>query len=212
MKCKCGFLIICQRPKKTKGERGMQKRIAAILGVMCICAAYADTETIKWYVDGNVYNTTTCQSGGDVNMPTPPSKTGYTFAGWVVALYDFSTLDPDVAGTNNTYNTTAMTWTTAFPYGVVSGKALCSVTGGAFAQTGNPDTGTEGGQYCWCKATGYISEGSNIVYENVSSSPWVFRYDPGSASDCASNCASSCGISVWYRSDFRRAVFGAVGA
>lgn len=44
--------------------------------------AHANTETLQWYVDGNVYATTTCESGDDVSAPTPPLKTGYNFVGW----------------------------------------------------------------------------------------------------------------------------------
>lgn len=60
----------------------------------CLCAiaiiaignfthnAYANTETINWYVDGETYDTTTCQSGDDIELPTTPTKLGYTFVGW----------------------------------------------------------------------------------------------------------------------------------
>lgn len=60
----------------------------------CLCAiaiiaignfthnAYANTETINWYVDGETYDTTTCQSGDDIELPTTPTKKGYTFLGW----------------------------------------------------------------------------------------------------------------------------------
>jgi uncharacterized repeat protein (TIGR02543 family) len=192
---------------KTKGKR--MKRIFGILSLMITTVSYADTETIKWYVDGNVYNTTTCQSGGNVTLPTQPSKPGYTFVGWQVALYDFSTLDPSVAGTNYTYNASTMTWATIFPYGLVSGKAVCSITPGTYAVAGTPDESTGGGQYCWCKATAYTPSGSNIAYENSSSSAWVFNDAYGTASECASSCASYCGNRVQTRAAaFRRTVFG----
>lgn len=45
--------------------------------------ARADTETLQWYVDGNLYTTTQCESGGDVTLPPTPTKTGYTFDGWM---------------------------------------------------------------------------------------------------------------------------------
>ena len=172
------------------------------------CTSYADTETINWYVDGSVYNTTSCQSGGNVTLPAQPSKTGYTFVGWQVALYDFSTLDPSVAGTNHTYNTSAYTWSTTFPYGVVAGTALCSITPGTYAVAGTPDESTSGGQYCWCKAKTYTPDGSNIAYENTLSSAWQYNRDTGSASVCASNCAHYCGYYVKLYPDFRQAMFG----
>ena len=33
-------------------------------------------------MDNNVYATTTCESGGDITLPTAPTKYGYTFQGW----------------------------------------------------------------------------------------------------------------------------------
>ena len=58
------------------------KRIICVLCLLCCGVAFADTETINWYVDGNVYNTTTCEIGGDIILPNPPEKYGYTFQGW----------------------------------------------------------------------------------------------------------------------------------
>ena len=45
--------------------------------------AHANTETLQWYVDGNVYATTTCESGDNITPPSAPSKTGYHFAEWL---------------------------------------------------------------------------------------------------------------------------------
>lgn len=192
---------------KQKKERKM-KKILAVLSLIFSTVSYADTETIKWYVDGSVYNTTTCQSGGNVTLPTQPSKPGYTFLGWIVALHDFSTLDSDVEGTNHTHNASAYTWATTFPYGIVSGIALCSITGGSYPVAGTPDESTGSGQYCWCKATAYTPSSSNIAYENTSSSAWVFLDTYSWVSDCARNCAGYCGNNVRYYAAFRRAMFG----
>ncbi len=60
----------------------MKKLLVLLLSLLFTTALYADTETIKWYVDGSVYNTTTCQTGGDINLPLAPTKYGYTFQGW----------------------------------------------------------------------------------------------------------------------------------
>ena len=51
---------------------------------MLFCfTAYAQTETLNWYMDGQTYATTTCESGNDILLPTTPTeKTGYTFIGW----------------------------------------------------------------------------------------------------------------------------------
>jgi hypothetical protein len=59
----------------------MKKIFISICSIV-VCTAHANTETIQWYVDGNLYDTTTCQSGGNIILPTAPIKRGYTFAGW----------------------------------------------------------------------------------------------------------------------------------
>ena len=48
---------------------------------MCI-TAHAATETINWYMDGNTYATTQCETGSDIILPQTPYKYGYTFNGW----------------------------------------------------------------------------------------------------------------------------------
>ena len=58
------------------------KRFIVFLLLVFCSAAHAETETINWYMDDNVYATTTCESGGDITLPTAPTKYGYTFQGW----------------------------------------------------------------------------------------------------------------------------------
>ena len=106
-------------------------------------------------------------------------------------------LDPTVAGTNYTYSAANQTWTTNFPYGDISGVALCSTTSGSYATVGTPNE-SGGGQYCWCKATHPVL------------SRWVFYDGHGSSDVCASNCAYRCGSFVRYYAAFRSAVFGSV--
>lgn len=54
-----------------------------IFACVNIVVAHADTETIQWYSDGQLYDTNTCQSGADIEIPsTTPTKLGYTFVGW----------------------------------------------------------------------------------------------------------------------------------
>ena len=58
------------------------KRIGIIFGaILCANVAHAQTETITWDVDG-VTTTTTCESGGNITLPTAPTKPGYMFVGW----------------------------------------------------------------------------------------------------------------------------------
>lgn len=56
------------------------KRIFAILMLFIGTAAVA--HTINWYVDENIFHTTTCESGEDITPPTAPEKYGYTFKEW----------------------------------------------------------------------------------------------------------------------------------
>lgn len=54
-----------------------------LLTVFCAMVVFsAGAQTTNWYVDGNLYQTTTCTSGDDVTPPTAPAKHGYTFVGW----------------------------------------------------------------------------------------------------------------------------------
>ena len=59
----------------------MKKLVAGLFAIFTT-VSFADTETINWYVDGNTYTQTTCQTGGDVILPTAPTKRGYVFKGW----------------------------------------------------------------------------------------------------------------------------------
>lgn len=58
------------------------KRVVLFVFAVLFCGV-AIAQTINWYVDGQVYQTTTCTSGNSVTPPTPPAKYGYTFKGWI---------------------------------------------------------------------------------------------------------------------------------
>lgn len=75
------------------------KRIVLFLFAIFTCViAYAATETINWYMDGNTYATTTCQTGADITLPTTPYKKGYTFQGWDVKRTPVEYLEINVEG------------------------------------------------------------------------------------------------------------------
>ena len=66
------------------------KRIFILFGIFICVTAFAQTININWIVDGQQYGTpTTCEYSGDVILPTPPTKYGYTFAGWEPSEYIF---------------------------------------------------------------------------------------------------------------------------
>ncbi len=46
------------------------------------------------------------------------------------------------------------------------------------------------GQYCYCQMDGFMPTGGDKVM--VTSAPWVFNYDDGTADGCADACADSC--------------------
>ena len=55
------------------------------------------------------------------------------------------------------------------------------------------ETGQDGAQYCYCQLDGYKTSTGKIM--SISSAPWVFYYDFGSADLCANrtfNCAEAC--------------------
>lgn len=58
------------------------RHLIILFGALFSVVAHAATETINWFVDGGVYATTTCETGGDIALPTTPTKYGYTFHGW----------------------------------------------------------------------------------------------------------------------------------
>ena len=58
------------------------KKFLILLSMLFCFTAYAQTETLNWYMDGQTYATTTCESGNDILLPTTPTKRGYTFKGW----------------------------------------------------------------------------------------------------------------------------------
>ena len=207
----------------------MNKRISLIIiGALCVNMAYA--HTINWKVDGITQSTTTCNAGDNVTPPTAPAKTGYTFIRWQ-PLYDFSTLDYNIGtswdathtrwkpingssgylmqsefGTENSSDLSNGEWADTFSYGTVIGNALCSTTSGTWATAGTP--ANDGGQYCWCMATGYQPADSDVVYSPNSPLSWVSYDTHVSASNCAYYCAVNCAYDVQNSSDVRRAVFG----
>jgi len=167
------------KPQQRKEENLLQKFTFALFATMAVLTTgYAD-ETVRWYVDDTLYDTTTCTLGGDIVLPTPPTKVGRVFHGWA-AFYDFSSIDTSINGHRYYARTLAGTcryldadagmtssavqtcsnanysdlvtqeWKTIFDYGTVYGTSLCSVTGGTYAVAGTPDEVTTGDEALKC--------------------------------------------------------------
>ena len=60
----------------------MKKFLLTLSAIFMCIGAHAKTETINWYMDGNTYATTQCETGSDIILPQTPYKYGYTFNGW----------------------------------------------------------------------------------------------------------------------------------
>jgi hypothetical protein len=154
----------------------MKKIFILYTGLFCTTAI---AQTINWYVDDTIYQTTTCESGDDITPPIPPAKYGYTFNRWI-APYDFSSIDTNINGrryyartlvgtcryldadagmtasvvqtcSNSNYSDlVTQEWKTILDYGTVYGTSLCSVTGGTYAVAGTPDEVTIGDTALQC--------------------------------------------------------------
>ena len=187
------------------------KRFIFLLLVPIPVTVFAQTETTEWWVNGEIYATTSCETGGDISTPPQnPTKKGHTFQGWETATFDLATLDTSINGSSFTYNTSTRKWRVGFSYGYVYGESLCSPTPNAgsgwypTSQELDAETGT--GPYCYCRATEFLPTGSSKIYEAVASR-WVFNYNHGSASNCASLCTNFCG-DIRHNSSLRVGVFG----
>lgn len=59
----------------------MKKLLVGLFAIF-ICT-FAIAHTMEWHVDDSIYQTTTCETGTDLTLPTPaPTKYGYHFVGW----------------------------------------------------------------------------------------------------------------------------------
>ena len=211
------------------------RKFLILLSLLFCGVANADTETITWYVGNDVYDTTTCQSGDDVILPTAPSRYGYSFHGWE-AVYDMSTLDTSIEGevfygrcatgiciyrnslepggkievcSSNYADLASREWKTLFSYGLIHGESACSSTVGTTqGEVSNPNLSNpnNGGQYCWCRVTEFIPTGEDIAYKPMVS-PWTFTFMYSSVSACTQECANGCGASR-LKPFFREALYG----
>ena len=62
----------------------MLKRILCFVCFVFIAfVVHAESISMQWLnEDGTTYDTTACTAGGDIILPTAPTKRGYTFMGW----------------------------------------------------------------------------------------------------------------------------------
>ena len=195
----------------------------------------ANTIKINWDAKNGTNATTNyCTYDSTLTLPATPSKPGYTFGGWTVKIVSgggaqnesaqcsLSGLDASIDGSDYgsvdedyfkgsavvAYGLTEggdYAWGVTFSYGIVKGEALCSNTGGTYAQTGTPNETKYSGNNCWCRATSYAATGSDMCA--VSSPVWVF-YTDSFEDYCSIECAYMCADNIQNNSVFRAAVFG----
>ena len=112
-------------------------------------------------------------------------------------------LDTQINGTALANNATGKTWSTRFPYGIVSGIGGCysnvGATQGMVATDQTNISAYSSGTYCYCKMLRPIE------------SAWVYSGSLNFNNDCATNCASYCASHAASAVALRRGLFGSVG-
>jgi len=112
-------------------------------------------------------------------------------------------LDPAINGTALANNATGKTWSTQFPYGIISGIGGCynnvgSTQGGVASNQTNITPYSTGG-LCYCKMLRPIE------------SPWVFSGVGNNNTSCLTDCARVCSSNAASAVALRRGLFGNIG-
>ena len=210
-----------------------------VLSVLLFCRlAFADTETINWYVGTTLYDTTSCQTGGDIDLPTPPTKRGYTFNGWTSGIYDMSTLNTTTNGiryyacnadgscyyldtrvgitsatqtncTNDNFSDLGLRqWKAFFDYGTVYGEGMCSDTAGGTTGAVGNPTATTSSSKQCWCRVTGFISSDNNMLYKPAVLRWAFAYGSGSTAGCNSNCTDRCGHDVQRYKSLRNGLYG----
>ena len=176
----------------------------------------------------------TCVYDSTLTIPqTAPTRVGYTFDGWTVRPeYDFGTIPSNENGLErwmisenlNThmdkcrYDTTGSSsqvfncnnsgfsdlkrdeWKVRFNHGILYGMSICGT------QSNGNNPGNSGGEYCWCKLTGYKPVNQNTIYAPSSSMPWVLYGNSPCQDDYG--CSAYCAQYLLQQKSWRRALLG----
>ena len=169
----------------------MLKRIIVCFVMMCFYyGAFADQQTSYWYANGNLHETTSCESGDDTSVPNAPHRQGYQFVGWEPAqTYDITTLDASIA-TSATGNAGDL-WFATFNYGKIIGDSLCSDSTQAQFNVGVLNKTPDSGGMCYCHILGFIPNGETNVRSPISEH-WVYSANLNSADNCSVYCKTYC--------------------
>ena len=63
------------------------KFFIVFISLLLNATVFAETVSINWYKEDQLYQTTTCEVGNDLILPTAPTKRGHTFVGWDISRY-----------------------------------------------------------------------------------------------------------------------------
>ena len=200
-----------------------------------------NTIGLKWFNgEEQVSGQNSCVYDGTITVPPAPTKPGYTFNGWKIPKYDFSTIPTNTDGTERWaigwYNNANYCWYDTNTENAQQVNCDSDSTydeletykwkvhfehgdlyGISECSTTNGTLGQPGvptidsGANCWCKATGYKPRGSNIVNGSLAVLSWVFDYNGGSVAGCIRRCAANCANGAERGSAFRTALFSATG-
>lgn len=204
------------------------KKIGIIFGtIFCIFAAYAETFTMTWLNEDitTTYDTTTCEAGDDITLPTAPTKRGYTFMGWtrnlcsVIADFNengttryaktkdsnnrehcfYQGEDSGVSCSNAMFSDLEYYYGKVdFNYGTIYVQGLCSSTSGTLGQIGTPNEENGSGQYCWCRAYKVkLFDDDTMCFSII----WVAGRDRDNTNRCLTNCAADCAYDVYYNTN-----------
>ena len=175
---------------------------------------------LRWYDNNTMLNVSStssdnCTYDTAIDLPTNPTKTGYTFKGWKVRPeYNFASLDETITGNGFSKNANGECksdrsvwqittcdadfadlndneWKVQYSYGTVYGMSWCSTTtnpGDGVATTINQ---SGYGINCWCRATGYKPNGSSVKYSPTKPTKWIMQR-AYTVDECKEDCALHC--------------------
>ena len=103
-------------------------------------------------------------------------------------------------------------WKTGFSHGVLYGMSKCSAKSGSNGVATNftdeyLDSVAGDKKYCWCRATGYKPNNSNVIYAPSSVLSWVYDQASDTIEYCSRACANACAAYAQGNSYFRTALF-----
>ena len=161
------------------------------------------------YSDGVVYGKASCQPSGDPAVEYIFTNIGSVFSGGMTIEAFKTGLEPLAGADKAEYAANMIT-------DIMSGKKseleMNKALNGVFMIEPNANYSTDStGKYCYCQMDGFMPTGGTKVA--VTSAPWVFNDDYGSADGCADDCANRCAGRLRDAGSlaFRGAAVGALG-